>query len=1171
VEPPVFPYGCPADIETHAGPLGIPATVIYEYPVVTENSDEAVNITAEPELGSEFSIGATNITITATDSEGNTAHCQFLVIVKEISCEKPNFDSTGKYMEYDCPDHFVYGANCSLMCSDGKHVRGPSLITCVKTGNEEKLSWTWSGDMAPYCESEICPKLKTPKHGSLICTKIFSSEDQQCIVQCEDQYMYPMTAPEIFMCLQSVGEWSHDGLVPDCFERRKPKRFMAKLSFYYLASSCDDQNIEIKKKLTTALNTALKVVCKRSLKCNISEVTILCSSHRRKKRTVGVNSIRLEILVQIDLGDYEDKGSPSETMEHYDEVVERINLALISSAEQDIFNIPDIGTFESLDYAQPVFTCDSGKLLVQSTMSCSGCGTGHMLDNSTNSCIPCPRGTYQSGDSSTSCTQCPEGMSTADTQSASEDQCLILCKPGEVSVTGLEPCSPCQKGSYQEKKGMAECEFCPFGMMTSLESSTSSSDCLFYNVRMDKDTSHAIVQLPDLYPTSFTLLMWAHPVSSNQKEVLDFSLDGSHTKNMSAYFNLGSVKLFVTPSNLGNISGVRKWYHVALVLMNETTILYVHGKEVMRAETPHTAEFTNTKFMFSPSDLLKSVVVSGVQMTSSALLEEEVLNFSTSCNGQVEKNILGISKIDTTLVTLSTCDDVNDCAGNPCGEFGTCIDQPGSFACLCDQPWSGDRCQVVPDFCLDHSCAEGSTCVNNPRNKTYVCSCPSGYAGNLCHDIIVNGNWAQWEEWGLCSVACGSGHRSRIRRCNNPKPNLVGQYCPGSETERESCEEKPCAVDGHWSEWSLWTYSATCGKVTAFRQRMCNNPAPSHGGSLCLGVKTEFQTYENKICPVDGLFGLWSEWSQCSATCGGGSSRRSRVCDSPPPSHGGVQCNSSQAAETRLCSVHNCPKCKVLNTSETGESLNCAYNQTVDMTVCHIMCEPGMVMVPNDLNEFQCGQLTNYTWSHQTKENPTGILPKCTDAKIPSSQKTSLNVIFENINCSKLPAISEFKNSINSNLEQTVECKGIVGCSIHIQTTLSCGQQQQSSIGSLLVMISMEISQTGQHSEYLSSLSESEITVQMNRLQLIENITLQLMNQFSNIYELNVQGVKYNGKISSAKAEVKCPQDGSGFLEGVCVNCPSGFYSDSKGSCVRCGKGFYQNKARMSSCVQCPE
>lgn len=64
--------------------------------------------------------------------------------------------------------------------------------------------------------------------------------------------------------------------------------------------------------------------------------------------------------------------------------------------------------------------------------------------------------------------------------------------------------------------------------------------------------------------------------------------------------------------------------------------------------------------------------------------------------------------------------------------------------------------------------------------------------------------------------------------------------------------------------------------------------------------------------------------------------------------------------------------------------------------------------------------------------------------------------------------------------------------------------------------------------------TEREIIVEMNHLRMIESMAIQLMNQSSEIYEVNVLGVIYNGEIKSAKAELECPQDGSGFLDGVC-------------------------------------
>ena len=57
--------------------------------------------------------------------------------------------------------------------------------------------------------------------------------------------------------------------------------------------------------------------------------------------------------------------------------------------------------------------------------------------------------------------------------------------------------------------------------------------------------------------------------------------------------------------------------------------------------------------------------------------------------------------------------------------------------------------------------------------------------------------------------------------------------------------------------------------------------------------------------PVDGSWGSWTEWTSCSVTCGGGTQRRSRQCDDPPPRRGGTECPGSDE-EIQSCNTENC-------------------------------------------------------------------------------------------------------------------------------------------------------------------------------------------------------------------------------------------------------------------------
>lgn len=59
---------------------------------------------------------------------------------------------------------------------------------------------------------------------------------------------------------------------------------------------------------------------------------------------------------------------------------------------------------------------------------------------------------------------------------------------------------------------------------------------------------------------------------------------------------------------------------------------------------------------------------------------------------------------------------------------------------------------------------------------------------------------------------------------------------------------------------------------------------------------------------VDGNYSEWSEFMQCSVTCGKGVQTRSRSCINPPPQHGGKNCSAfGPAVETKECKLKECP------------------------------------------------------------------------------------------------------------------------------------------------------------------------------------------------------------------------------------------------------------------------
>ena len=59
---------------------------------------------------------------------------------------------------------------------------------------------------------------------------------------------------------------------------------------------------------------------------------------------------------------------------------------------------------------------------------------------------------------------------------------------------------------------------------------------------------------------------------------------------------------------------------------------------------------------------------------------------------------------------------------------------------------------------------------------------------------------------------------------------------------------------------------------------------------------------------VNGGFSPWTEWSECSKSCGWGHQSRDRECNAPEPSRGGKDCTAfGDSNEIQPCMIVECP------------------------------------------------------------------------------------------------------------------------------------------------------------------------------------------------------------------------------------------------------------------------
>ncbi|XP_028259472.1 hemicentin-1 [Parambassis ranga] len=239
--------------------------------------------------------------------------------------------------------------------------------------------------------------------------------------------------------------------------------------------------------------------------------------------------------------------------------------------------------------------------------------------------------------------------------------------------------------------------------------------------------------------------------------------------------------------------------------------------------------------------------------------------------------------------------ETRSCQGKPCPVDGNWSEWSLWEECsrTCGQ---GNRTRVRT--CSNPQAQHGGRPCEGKAVEVIMCSlrpCP------------VAGNWGSWLPWSPCSETCGKGMQTRIRLCNNPPPAFDGPRCEGTDTQTQVCKERPCPVDGKWSSWVNWgACSVSCGGGTRQRTRLCASPAPQHGGRQCEGNDVHIDFCNSDPCPINGNWGPWSSWGSCSKTCNGGQMRRYRTCDNPTPTDGGRACAGADT-QIQRCSTANCP------------------------------------------------------------------------------------------------------------------------------------------------------------------------------------------------------------------------------------------------------------------------
>ena len=164
-----------------------------------------------------------------------------------------------------------------------------------------------------------------------------------------------------------------------------------------------------------------------------------------------------------------------------------------------------------------------------------------------------------------------------------------------------------------------------------------------------------------------------------------------------------------------------------------------------------------------------------------------------------------------------------------------------------------------------------------------------------------------WGEWGGCSLPCGNGTQTRtyvvLREAQHG-----GEDCPEQDTSQsQACNIDPCAPPppqpldclGSWSEYGECSH--TCGPDGLQQRSFSISQLASNGGLACAHEAGEVESQScntNVQCAID-CEGEWPDFGQCSEVCGPGT--RTRQFQVTAPAQYGGACPEEGTTQSEDC------------------------------------------------------------------------------------------------------------------------------------------------------------------------------------------------------------------------------------------------------------------------------
>ncbi|KRY86029.1 Neurogenic locus notch -like protein 1 [Trichinella pseudospiralis] len=235
--------------------------------------------------------------------------------------------------------------------------------------------------------------------------------------------------------------------------------------------------------------------------------------------------------------------------------------------------------------------------------------------------------------------------------------------------------------------------------------------------------------------------------------------------------------------------------------------------------------------------------------------------------------------------------DINECSdtGNPvCLNNGKCVNEIGTYKCICPIGFDGRNCEFETDMCTPNPCHNNASCVIKGQQKDeFECLCSDIFTGKTCETRIDfcegitcmhGGTCSNLNEGGyecLCNQMLSGKHCEKVLMCEEISCNFgvckysvdenrvfcdcingyTGKYCNWDINEC-TYQEKPCKNNGTCVN-TFGSYKCECPKN--FEGTHCEikiDPCgsnPCSNQATCITLKYECQCqigFEGRLCEI---------------------------------------------------------------------------------------------------------------------------------------------------------------------------------------------------------------------------------------------------------------------------------------------------------------------------------